>query len=294
MKRILAIVLALAVIAGAVMLLASCGSDEEEITTAATTEALVEDTTAAIDTTAAAVDPSEASTEAPSSAEESSVDASETTTAAPVAAPVNGTVAEIVDYYNNAVNGVCDKTVTVKRVQGTNCKITECSIDTQWILDKANEMLPNDYPDTKTVSFKNGKSDGESLEKFMPRSDGNPGGLTTAAVSKATCTASGSDYKVVINVKDETGNDLNWLPPYHASCMDTLSIKAEDLEPFTLAGATIKYYNSTITAVIGADGNIKSLDIQEPVKVEGDLKITVISLHAVVDAKWQQQYTFTY
>ncbi len=99
MKKYLALVLALVLVAGSAVMLASCGKDAQETTTAATTAApeesevpVVTDTTA-VDTTAVSDPTTEAATEA-------------TTEATTEAAKAPQSKEEIVAYFNTAVNAV--------------------------------------------------------------------------------------------------------------------------------------------------------------------------------------------
>lgn len=297
MKKILALTLALVLICGTVLVLTSCGKDEDTSTTVAetpldvttqaeTTSAITgEITTVAGVTTAAGVTTVPGATTAPA------------TTLVNVAAPVNGDKAAIVQYYNTAANATkaYKGNMKVKRVQGTTSTLEEVSIEA--VRGTAEDMLPNDYPKEKNVTFANGVgTDGTKAAGFFPVDDqAYASKLDPSGVTSATCTADGTGYKVVIKLVSESGNDINFVPKHHGSCIDTLNLTAEDLEPFTLNEAAVTYQGATITAKVDATGRITSWDIKEPVLIQGKLAWKMFNLiEAKVIGTWKQQFTITY
>ncbi len=158
-------------------------------------------------------------------------------------------------------------------------------------------MLPNDYPKASSRTFTNGKAaENRTIADFIPISDSaKMSTLAAAGVVSAKCVESGKGWKVTLVLKSETGNDINFKPPYHSSCMDTLALSAKDLEPFTLNNATITYKGATLTAEINEKGLLTSFDVKEPVHVEGDLAYKSFNLiEAVVVGEWKQTATFKY
>lgn len=211
--------------------------------------------------------------------------------------PVGGSVADIVTYYNNAVNDAkkYPGKMTVKRTQGTVSSLEEISIGlAQGVVEG---VLPNDYPKNETQTFVNGKSSsGKTAASFFPVDD-KPyaSNLTPAGVKSATCTANGKGSKVVITLINEDGNDINFVPKHHASCADTLALTQEDLDPLTINECHITYTGMTLTAEIDEFGRVTSLKVSEPVTIEGKVAWKKLNLIEVkVLGTWKQEFVVTY
>lgn len=205
--------------------------------------------------------------------------------------------AEIVTIYNNSVNNTkkYQGTVKIKRTQGTTTTIL--AISPESVRGKAEELLPNDWPKEKSGTYTKGvNAEGDSITRMLPPDKQTYGSkLTVAGVKSANYTAVGSGSKVVITLIEEKGDDINFVPPHHASCMDTLSITSEDLKPFTLKKASIIYTGATITAEINSKGLITSLKINEPAKIQGNLSLSFIPLiNADIEGVWRQEFVLTY
>lgn len=296
MRKIIAAILALTLALGACFMLSSCGgkTDDPTTTAAADTSETVEETAAPSEALTGdigeTVTPSES---AP--AEEGTTE--EPTTLVTVTAPVGGSVADIVTYYNNAVNGAkkYPGKMTVKRTQGTVSSLEEISIGlAQGVVEG---VLPNDYPKNETQTFVNGKSSsGKTAASFFPVDD-KPyaSNLTPAGVKSATCTANGKGSKVVITLISEDGNDINFVPKHHASCADTLALTQEDLDPLTINECHITYTGMTLTAEIDEFGRVTSLKVSEPVTIEGKVAWKKLNLIEVkVLGTWKQEFVVTY
>lgn len=295
MRKIIAAILALTVILGSCAMLASCGGKTDDPTTTAPdsseaagiTEAPSELVTADNGET---VNPSETQAAAESTTEEP-------TTLVAVAAPVGGSVADIVTYYNTAVNGAkkYPGKMTVKRTQGTVSSLEEISIGLAQSVVEG--VLPNDYPKTETQTFVNGKSSsGKTAASFFPVDDkAYASSLTPAGVKSAVCTANGKGSKVVITLVSEDGNDINFVPKHHASCADTLALTQADLDPLTINECHITYTGMTLTAEIDEFGRVTSLKVSEPVTIEGKVAWKKLNLIEVkVLGTWKQEFVVTY
>ena len=177
MKRIIAILLALIMI----FAFAACkGKDDNKDTTADSTQgagADVQDTQTgdaesnAAESTAddsTAVAPSEGGSEAATQGQQGGQQGNKP--AAEIKAPVNGSKAEIVAFFNKYASAMKSYTgkVSVKRVQGTTSKINSITGGSA-IAKIAEPLLPNDYPKTDNKTFNGGKaSDGTTLASFLP------------------------------------------------------------------------------------------------------------------------------
>ena len=309
MKKLFALMLALAMI----FAFAACKNDagkDDETTTAA--DAAGADVSAG-DETAAPADGStapvtddtgstvpatedEASTAAgPQNADETKGGSTGGQTAAVINAPVNGSKADIVNFFNKYATAMKQYTgkVTVKRVQGTTSKINSIT-GGDAVKDKAEPLLPNDYPQTSTKTFNGGKaSDGTTLAKFLPADDLTAYNVPAEGVKSATCVKQGSGWKVSITLVPESGTGLQYVPKYHSKCFDTLSLSEDDFKPFTPKSTTVNYQSGTYTFVLGADGRITSISVSEPANVVCKLSLG-ISIDADFTGTWRQDYTFTY
>ena len=309
MKRLFALMLALAMIFAFAACKNDAGKDDENTTAADAAGADV----SAGDETAAPVDDSnapvtddtgstvpatgdEASTAAdPQKADETQGGSTGGQTAEVINAPVNGSKADIVSFFNKYATAMKQYTgkVTVKRVQGTTSKINSIT-GGDAVKDKAEPLLPNDYPQTSTKTFNGGKaSDGTTLAKFLPADDLKAYNVPAEGVKSATCVKQGSGWKVSITLVPESGTGLQYVPKYHSKCFDTLSLSEDDFKPFTPKSTTVNYQSGTYTFVLGADGKITSISVSEPANVVCKLSL-IISIDADFTGTWRQDYTFTY
>ena len=310
MKRIIAILLALIMI----FAFAACkGKDDKNDTTAESSQdanADVQDTQTgdaesnAAESTAddsTAVAPSEGGSEAATQGQQGGSQGGQqgNKPAAEIKAPVNGSKAEIVAFFNKYATAMKQYKgkVTVNRVQGTTSKIN--SLDPNKILGidliaTAEPLLPNDYPKTATKTFNGGKaSDGTTLASFLPAAKRASYKVDPAGVKSASCVKQGSGWKVSITLVTESGEGLTYVPKYHGSCFDTLSLTKDSFGPFEPVSTKVNYQSGTFTFVLNADGTLASINVSEPANVICKLKKGV-SIDADFTGIWQQQYTFVY
>lgn len=212
-----------------------------------------------------------------------------------VSFPVGGSATDVVNAYNKYANAMKQYngkfSITVK--EGTESTLTYFAVNLGFIKNAATKQLPNDWKDAKneTWTVTNGKaSNGKSLSQiFPPDGESYTSKLTPNGASSAICTKDGDNFKIVIKLKEEKGTNINFTPPQHASCIDTLSITAEDLGDFTIKNENVKYTGATITAVFDNQGRIVSLNILEPVFITGNMGYKGTgSFEAHVDGAWHQ------
>lgn len=279
----------------------ACGGDNDTTEPESTTKA--EEVNASVEET---VD-TEESTEDTSATDDTDVSATEdnsdvTTTKAPVkiSAPVNGSTAQIVKFYNDYANATkaYKGTVKIKKTEGRVSKLTKFLGEGK-AKDLASGMLEDATggSSTKTKTFTNGKcSDGDSLVKFLPPSKRTTmSTLTANGVKSATCTAVNGGWKVVIKLKQEKVG-FNEKPTAHDSCIDILEIAPDDVKPFTIntEATEFNYKGGTIEAVINSSGLLTSLKISEPVYITTKLKLLLLSIDTEIDGGWNQDIAFTY
>lgn len=213
-----------------------------------------------------------------------------------VKAPVGGSVAQIVSFYNQYANALRNYSgkVTVKKADGTVTVINSISGGAA-VKNLAQDMLPNDYSAKPDLTFNNGKSGNTSLAGHLPRGDeAKMSVLQPEGVASAACVVNGSGWKVTVSLKPETVAQLSGVPKYTAQCMDTLSLTESDLKPFTLQSATVTYANCKIEAVMDSLGRITKLDIVTPATIAGKLKYGIVGINADVTGTYKGNYTFIY
>ncbi len=299
MKKIIALLLALAMI----FAFAACkGKDDNKDTTADSTQgagADVQDTQAGGEDTTAAEAPSGDSTEAPSvggsEAATQGQQGGDKPSAEGINAPVNGSKADIVAFFNKYATAMKQYKgkVTVKRVQGTTSKINSITGGSA-IANIAQPLLPNDYPQTATQTFNGGKAaDGTTLASFLPASRRAAYNVNPAGVKSASCVKQGNGWKVSITLIVESGEGLTFVPTHHGSCFDTLSLTKDSFGPFEPVSTKVNYQSGTFTFVLNADGTLASINVTEPANVVCKLK-KGISIDADFTGTWKQDFTFTY
>ena len=303
MKRIIAILLALIMI----FAFAACKSkDDKNDTTAESSQdanADVQDTQAgdaesnAAESTAddsTAVAPSEGGSEVATQGQQGGSQGGKPS-AEGINAPVNGSKADIVAFFNKYATAMKQYKgkVTVKRVQGTTSKINSITGGSA-IANIAQPLLPNDYPQTATQTFNGGKaSDGTTLASFLPASKRAAYNVNPAGVKSASCVKQGSGWKVSITLVTESGEGLTFVPTHHGSCFDTLSLTKDSFGPFEPVSTKVNYQSGTFTFVLNADGTLASINVTEPANVVCKLK-KGISIDADFTGTWKQDFTFTY
>ncbi len=291
---------------------AACKGGEPDETTAPTQAAAeAGGTTAPGETTTGTGESTTSTTETTTGTGESTTATGESTTgtegtAKPVGiiAPVGGTKAQIVAFYNQYANATKEYKgkVTVKRDMGTVTKITKMALFKsilQRILDKQLE------DESKTKTFNNGYVSGDkndTLPKFLPRGAGKPmSELVPAGVKSAACVKSGSGWKVTITLYKEVVSGLNTPPKHHTSVMDPMTIDPKDLDPFTIGEGKVTYGDvnskdsgASLVAVFNAKGYLDSLNLDAPLQIAGKLGFNNKGIDTVIDGKWWGKMTFTY
>ena len=303
MKRIIAILLALIMI----FAFAACkGKDDKNDTTAESSQdanADVQDTqTGDAESNAAesnaddstAVAPSEGGSEAATQGQQGGSQGGQqgNKPAAEIKAPVNGSKAEIVAFFNKYASAMKSYTgkVSVKRVQGTTSKIN--SITGGSAIANIAQPLPV-YNMGATLIYGGKAADGTTLASFLPASKRAAYKVNPAGVKSASCVKQGNGWKVSITLVTESGEGLTFVPTHHGSCFDTLSLTKNSFGPFEPVSTKVNYQSGTFTFVLNANGTLASINVSEPANVVCKLK-KGISIDADFTGTWQQQYTFAY
>jgi len=305
-KAIVSILLVLSLMFG----IAACGKDKggDETTVEETTAEETAGETSANDETSAA------ETSEPASGDETSAAPSETQaqTEAPSQNPGNNSKfpvgtdkAAIVEFYNKAANAVkaYKGTLKVTRKSGAYTKIEKFDVPLVGgsVRKLAEDKLPNDWDKAqpKTLTFNNGVAkDGDKdrtlAEVLPPEKAEYMSKLTPAGVKSAECKLEGSNAKITITLVEESSTSLDFVPPHHSSCLDTLKLSSADLDPFTIKNAKVTYKGATITAVINEAGQLLSLQVREPAYVEGNVGYSALTFPAAISGGYNADYTFVW
>ncbi len=192
MKKILALVLAFAML----FCFAACGDntgDETTTTTAAETQADVVDTTAAaVESTAA--NSEAASTEAVSAADESTT-AAESTVPAITAAPTE--TADIVALYNDTINKAYNAKVGFNKERYTDNETLNAGFLLKTFGDVIYKFMGIGAENRYTMDVTKGQWESDVPHHYLRKST-----LSASDVTKATCVADGNQYTITMNVKN--------------------------------------------------------------------------------------------
>ncbi len=216
---------------------------------------------------------------------------------------ISDDIPEVVAFYNEHANAM--KTypgrVTVTKWDGTTSKINHIAGGSV-VYDLVEDILPNDYGEKPTLTFANGLSGTKTLAAHLPRGFSNlmseldPSGAN--GVKSATHTYDGGSHTVTIIMNDDITSGptaLSDKPAYVSKCMDTMSLRPEDLAPFSLANATANYTGCKIEAVFDFFGRMTKLDVTTPVQIVVDLEYVGIRLtNTDVVGTYNGNYTFAY
>ena len=269
MKKLLALLMALAM----VFTLAACGGNDEPETT---TEAPVADSTEAVDATEA---PSEAeSTEAASEAESTEAASEEATEAASEeateeateAAKKPETTAEVVEYFNTAVNKVKTDAKSVKQKYVTNYLAKSPTVPS--VLASIYKMLGGDeWLDGMLVDNSHGEATYTTkadIKHAFPVEDQTwSSKLTAADVKSATCTEKDGVYTITILTKaDGKSSTIDYGQGHNPKALTAVPPRViNDNIPSIATGITgtaaMDYpYGKIVITVDAATGNVKTAD----------------------------------
>ena len=316
MKNAFKKVVALLLVIPFVFAFSACNGSTKETTAAVTTAAVttgtgtstVPETTTAIVTTLP-VQTTAAAETTTVPVQTTSAPAVTTTTPASgtIKAPVGGTKAQIVAFYNKYANATkaYSGTVTVSGKRGISIKIISATgdITLKNTINNMLSMMPNTYSSITPVTFKNGKDikgGTATLVNNLPRSgQAKMSILEAAGVKSASCVKSGTGWKILITLKTETETDFSAVPKYHSECMDTTMGTNSGIQTmFTISSPKVIYTDkSTITAVVNANGLLDSVNIVEPDDLSGTMASVAVPAKKIaikVTGLWQQNLTFKY
>ncbi len=225
-----------------------------------------------------------------------------------LAIPVGGTAEQVVTYYNNLVNGVCDDTAEITKTVNLKAEIVEMPAVMKVMMGSQLDEMTKTEPTVTTRAYTNGVSaDGKTIGEFMPRGNGTPSELTAAGVTAATVTQNGSDYTLTLNIVDETVNSIGEVPVHHNACMDDMSqlndnilnagdetVESSAAEEGLETSTKIDHENSVITAVFSSDGTLKTLNLKTTMTVTMEIKAAFMTIKVAMQNNIDTFYEFRY
>ncbi len=231
-------------------------------------------------------------------------------------APVNGSVAEILTFYNAAANNTKQqKNFTVVTKGKLDCKIKELITTNKLVISGANKLLESLFKDEEfTETFKDGKGTqrtDKTPNTYLPvKNQDYMSKLTPADVLSASCTPKGDGWEVKIVIKEETVSPIT-PPPMHYKGMDTMDkeinladlpngitihedAKATYLVPdkSQMSGAGRDY---SVRGIVNKNGTLDEYSFYEPLLLFGQAQMYVpIWLDVSIEGYFISDITFTY
>lgn len=276
MKKILALLLAFAMLFS----FAACGEDkttEETTTTTAADIVAEEDTTAPAEDVDAPVD--ETVAEDATAAADESTTAAEETTAAEIA-PAPATTEEIIAYYNKAVNDAYAAKVGFNKVRYTDNETLNAGFLLKTFGDLVYSFMGIGEENKYTMDVTKGQWEEDVPHHYLRKST-----LTASDVTAASCTEANGKYTIKLNVKPGTSK-ASKSESWTKAPIDKCGICVGDLDKSyfdhktapviyaavgqVVSGAVIEesYDNATVVAVIdAATGHLVSLTVEYDIEV---------------------------
>lgn len=286
MKKILALILALAML----LSFAACSDDSTDDVTTTTaaedvtdeavdagSEEVSDEATDAVDASSEDVSSEDTSSEDASS-EESTVEGETTTAAEPAAKPE--TAAEIVAYYNNAVNKAYNARVGFNKERYTDNETLNAGFLLKTFGDLIYSFMGIGAENKYTMDVTKGDWTDDVPHHYLRKST-----LTTSDITKASCTEKNGKYTIVLNVKPGSSK-ASKTEKINNSPIDKCGICVGDADKSyfdhktapviysaigeVLSSAVIEesYSNAKIVAVIdAATGNLVSLTVEYNIDV---------------------------
>lgn len=176
---------------------------------------------------------------------------------------------QIVAYYNTCLkSSYSQPRMTDTKTEHVDVNVSGIDIgNLNWDVDQmaqniiSNNTKNNDKPTTMT--FSNGRaSDGTAANQFVL-----PTNLYGDAVQSANIQQSGSGYKIVITLKQESCSHTG-TAKYNASCAWPLDINVIDFgSAITIQSCTFNYPGTVLTAYVDSQGRVNNVTVEMPLTV---------------------------
>lgn len=276
MKKLVALLLAVAML----LSFAACGEKTPDpVETTAAEETTIADEAA--DATTAAeeeVSAEEPASEEATTVEETSAAEEETTAAMPTEEK------DIIEYYNTAVNKAVDAKVGFNKLRYVDNEKLNAGILLKTFGDVMYKFMGIGAENKYTMDVTKGQWESDLPHQYLRKST-----LSDSDVTKATCTADGDEYTIVLNVKggssyaDKKSKSNNSPIDKCGICVGDgdksyfdhkTAVVIYDAIDDVLGGAKVSesYDNATVKAVINSTtGNLVSLTVEYNIDVEIDV-----------------------
>ncbi|MBO5360216.1 MAG: hypothetical protein J6B25_05170 [Clostridia bacterium] len=276
MKKLIALLLAVAML----LSFAACGEkNPDPVETTAAEETTIADEAA--DATTAAeeeVSAEEPASEEATTVEETSAAEEETTAAMPTEEK------DIIEYYNTAINKAVDAKVGFNKLRYVDNEKLNAGILLKTFGDVMYKFMGIGAENKYTMDVTKGQWESDLPHQYLRKST-----LSDSDVTKATCTADGDEYTIVLNVKggssyaDKKSKSNNSPIDKCGICVGDgdksyfdhkTAVVIYDAIDDVLGGAKVSesYDNATVKAVINSTtGNLVSLTVEYNIDVEIDV-----------------------
>ena len=276
MKKLIALLLAVAML----LSFAACGEKTPDpVETTAAEETTIADEAA--DATTAAeeeVSAEEPASEEATTVEETSAAEEETTAAMPTEEK------DIIEYYNTAINKAVDAKVGFNKIRYVDNEKLNAGILLKTFGDVMYKFMGIGAENKYTMDVTKGQWESDLPHQYLRKST-----LSDSDVTKATCTADGDEYTIVLNVKggssyaDKKSKSNNSPIDKCGICVGDgdksyfdhkTAVVIYDAIDDVLGGAKVSesYDNATVKAVIDSTtGNLVSLTVEYNIDVEIDV-----------------------
>lgn len=205
---------------------------------------------------------------------------------------------QIVAYYNTCLkSSYSQPRMTDKKTEHVDVNVSGIDIgNLNWDVDQmaqniiSNNTKNNDKPTTMT--FSNGRaSDGTAANQFVL-----PTNLYGDAVQSANIQQSGSGYKIVITLKQESCSHTG-TAKYNASCAWPLDINVIDFgSAITIQSCTFNYPGTVLTAYVDSQGRVNNVTVEMPLTVanaQGKALGITIKVGSI-SGKWTCKHKMTF
>jgi len=275
MKKLVALLLAVAML----LSFAACGEkNPDPVETTAAEETTIADEAADATTAAEEVSAEEPASEEATTVEETSAAEEETTAAMPTEEK------DIIEYYNTAVNKAVDAKVGFNKLRYVDNEKLNAGILLKTFGDVMYKFMGIGAENKYTMDVTKGQWESDIPHQYLRKST-----LSDSDVTKATCTADGDEYTIVLNVKggssyaDKKSKSNNSPIDKCGICVGDgdksyfdhkTAVVIYDAIDDVLGGAKVSesYDNATVKAVIDSTtGNLVSLTVEYNIDVEIDV-----------------------
>ena len=205
---------------------------------------------------------------------------------------------QIVAYYNTCLkSSYSQPRMTDTKTEHVDVNVSGIDIgNLNWDVDQmaqniiSNNTKNNDKPTTMT--FSNGRaSDGTAANQFVL-----PTNLYGDAVQSANIQQSGSGYKIVITLKQESCSHTG-TARYNASCAWPLDINVIDFgRAVTIEKCTFNYPGTVLTAYVDSQGRVNNVTVKMPLTVanaQGKAVGITIKVGSI-EGKWVCTHTMSF